>query len=167
MLLAHPPYNKKAPVQVRIFGGFVEGLNSVSPWAKAQTSLAKGQPCGWWVWNQQSRVFRAPEGGGLRFEFALAPCAVACVLQSRMSTFPPSTTEKETDAGRYIKNAPVTLETRIKGRYFMGKFSLSSKVKSKLQFYPFPNTRTVFKCFLKMAQNTDFFWTWCYWCIWY
>jgi len=40
---------KQASIQVQIiFVGFVEGLNSVTPWAKAQSSLGRGHPWGWW-----------------------------------------------------------------------------------------------------------------------
>jgi len=52
---------KQASIQVQIiFVGFVEGLNSATPWAKAQSTLGRGHPWGWWEWNQQSRVFKAP-----------------------------------------------------------------------------------------------------------
>lgn len=86
---------KQASIQVQIIlVGFVEGLKSVAPWAKAQSSLGRGHPWGWWVWNQQSRVFKAPEGGGLCLEVTLGLWPDVCVLQSRIKTLPPCTMEK-------------------------------------------------------------------------
>lgn len=116
-----------------IFVGFVEGLKSVAPWAKAQSSLGRGHPWGWWVWNQQSRVFKAPEGGGLCLEVTLGLWVF--VLQSRIKTLPPCTMKKDRrrENVRYYcpYNLPVRLEMRIisdwqtksillRGKYFVG-----------------------------------------------